>query len=345
MASVVTGGHYILGPETEAFEEEFAAWSGTRHACGAANGTDAIELLLRALEIGPGAAVAVPSMTAVATAAAVARAGAEPVFVDVEPEFGTMDPESLSAVCRAHRGRVKAVLAVHLYGQVCDMESLAAVADASGAVLLEDAAQAHGAEWRGRRAGSLARAAAFSFYPTKNLGAIGDGGAVTTDDPVLADRVRRLRQYGWRDRYISEACGVNSRLDELQAAVLRVKLRTLDEAVASRRRLAARLTEAISDFPMTRPPAVREGTRHAWHLYVVRSARRDELLRHLEGEGIPVALHYPAAVHQQPAWAGRPAGELPETERMVREILTLPLHPWLAEEAIDATAAAVRRFS
>ena len=345
VASVLSGGHYILGRESTAFEEEFAAWAGVAHACGVANGTDAIELLLRALDIGPGDAVAVPSMTAVASVSAIVRAGAAPIFVDVDAEWGTMSPEALRLACEAGGGRVKAVLAVHLYGQVCDMDGLAAVADRAGAVLLEDAAQAHGASLRGRRTGGLARAAAFSFYPTKNLGAIGDGGAVTTDDAGLAERVRRLRQYGWRERYISEECGVNSRLDELQAAILRVKLRTLDEALASRRRLAARLGQALEGCAAVRPPAVRPGTEHAWHLYVVRSGQRDALLRHLEAAGIPVALHYPAAVHQQPAWLGQQAGELPETERMVREILTLPLHPWLTDAAIDAAATAVRDFS
>jgi dTDP-4-amino-4,6-dideoxygalactose transaminase len=347
IAGVLEQGHYILGREVASFEEEFAAFTQTRHCIGVANGTDAIEVVLRGLDVGRGCRVALPSHTAVASASGIARAGASPVFVDVDPGSRTLCPAALECLLGSPSGRdVKAVLAVHLYGHPCDMASLQAVADRYGVLLLEDCAQAHGATFQGRPVGSLARAAAFSFYPTKNLGAIGDGGAITTDDSGLADRIRAIRQYGWKERYISDCEGVNSRLDELQAALLRVKLKSLPAHILKRRQLAARYDELLRGSLMVTPPSCRAGCGHAYHLYVVRSSCRDALMEHLLQLGIPVALHYPLPIHQQPAYFPFTAQSppLPNTDLLATEILTLPLHPYLSEEAVRFTAQAIRAF-
>lgn len=345
--SMLAGGHYILGPEVAAFEREFAAFVQVGDVIGVANGTDAIELILRGLGIGAGDRVAVPSQTAVASVSAISRTGATPVFVDVDEETATLCPKALERVLEEDEGKlIKAVLTVHLYGHPCQMKALQAVAERYGVEVVEDVAQAHGAIHEGRPVGSLARAAAFSFYPTKNLGAIGDGGAVATNDAQLAERMRVIRQYGWVDRYISACVGINSRLDELQAAILRVKLRSLEGSIARRRALAALYAERLSGSTVVKLPVVREGCRHAYHLYVVRSECRDELMAFLTAKGIPVALHYPAAVHQQPAYQVEGAGAplLPNTERLVEQILTLPLHPFLSDEAVVATCEAILEF-
>ena len=347
-ASVLRGGTYILGREVAHFEKEWAGWCGVDHAIGVANGTDAIELLLLGLSIGAGDVVAVPSHTAVASVSAIRRTGAEPVYLDLDPETFTLHPDCLAeALASAIGPRIKAVLAVHIYGHPADIPGLAAQCGEHGVILLEDGAQAHGATCQGRKAGSLARGAAFSFYPTKNLGAMGDGGAITTDDGNLASRIREIRQYGWRERYISAVEGVNSRLDEIQAAILRVKLADLAGSIARRRALAAQYRQGLAGLAGVQAPVVRPGCEHAFHLYVIRSIRRDALMASLLAQGIPAALHYPAAVHQQPGYA-RFAGHSPplvETERAIREILTLPLHPWLDPEAIDFTIRAVRDFT
>lgn len=341
------GGSYILGPEVAAFEREFAQFVGASQAIGVANGTDAIEVLLRALEIGPGDAVAVPSHTAVASASGIARAGAQPIFVDIEPDTFTISPDALEDLLKSPGGsRIKAVLAVHLYGHPCDMKRLEAVARAHDVILLEDCAQAHGAVSRGRSVGSLARAAAFSFYPTKNLGALGDGGAITTSDVALAEACRVVRQYGWKDRYISASQGVNSRLDELQAALLRIKLRSLPAGLRRRRELAALYGSLLKGCPDLVPPVCRQECEHAYHLYVVRTSRRDGLMKHLQDRGIPVALHYPAAIHQQPGYAevADLSPPLPSTETVMKEILTLPLHPYLDDAAVHYTCASIREY-
>ncbi len=285
--------------------------------------------------------------TAVATASAISRAGAAPVFVDVDPQTFTLCPRALRHTLASSRGRnIRAVIAVHLYGHPAAWDDLQRVADEFSLPLIEDCAQAHGAAHHGRPVGGLGRAAAFSFYPTKNLGAIGDGGAVTTDDADLAERIRIIRQYGWRQRYISEREGINSRLDEMQAAILRVKLRTLHQRLASRRELASRYKHHLGAGSHAAAPLVREGCVHAYHLYVIRSPHRDALMRHLTAAGIPVALHYPAAVHQQPAYAGGFAASSPltNTDQSISEILTLPLHPYLTAAAVDATCAAIATF-
>ncbi len=347
MDRVLTGSSYILGPEVSAFESEFADWIGARHAVGVANGTDAIELLLRAHGIGPGDQVAVPSHTAVASVSAIQRAGADPVLVDIDPVSRTIDASTLgAALAREDARNVKAVLAVHLYGHPAPLAPLQALCRTNGLLLLEDCAQAHGAEWEGRRVGALADGGAFSFYPTKNLGAIGDGGAVCTNDDGIAERLRWLRQYGWAERYVSHVTGINSRLDELQAALLRVKLRTLDQQLKRRSALARRYEARLGSVGWLQLPAVSENVRHAWHLYVIRTPHREALFAHLSSAGIPVALHYPAAVHQQPAYCQLPPGSpgLPQTESLLREILTLPLHPYLSDEAIDRVCKSVLSF-
>lgn len=348
LRSMLHGGHYILGPEVEAFEREFASFIGARHAIAVANGTDAIELILRALDVGAGAKVAVPSHTAVASASGISRAGAEPVFVDIDPVTCTLCPVALDALLASDSGRgVKAVLAVHIYGQPVAWSALKAVADKHGVLLLEDCAQAHGATFDGIKAGALGLAAAFSFYPTKNLGALGDGGAITTSDDALAERIRVIRQYGWKERYISHCEGVNSRLDEMQAAILRVKLRTLPAQIQQRRALADAYAQGLQGVAGVEVPVARESCTHAYHLYVIQCADRDALMKHLQQQGVPVALHYPAAIHQQPGYAHITARSpaLPNTERVVSRILTLPLHPYLKPEAVAAVCQAVRSFS
>lgn len=340
---VCQSGNYILGEEVAAFEGEFAEWLGARHVIGVGSGSDAIEIMLRGLGIGTGDAVVLPSHTAVACVCAVARAGANPVLVDVDPATFTMQPESVEEMLKKDKS-VKAVLAVHLYGHPAGMAFLQSVCDRHGVILLEDCAQAHGATWRGHKAGTLAHAAAFSFYPTKNLGALGDGGAVVTDNHALAMRVREIRQHGWRERWISAVEGVNSRLDELQAAVLRVKLRSLDGAQAARQRLAMVYTEGLRGVPGVITPVVRHDCGHAFHLYVIRAHQRDALSQHLAEAGVPVARHYPAAIHQQPAYRGLLHGPLPHTEKLVQEILTLPLHPYLSEDILRHVVDVIRRF-
>jgi dTDP-4-amino-4,6-dideoxygalactose transaminase len=335
---VLESGTYILGPEVKAFEEEFAAYVGVRHGVGVANGTDALELALRALGIGAGDAVFTVSHTAVATVAAIGRCGALPVFADVDPSSYTMDPERLASAIRSfdNRGDIRpaAVVPVHLYGQMADMPAILDLSRAAGLKVVEDCAQAHGARLAGRRAGTWGDAAAFSFYPTKNLGAFGDGGLVATNDAVLAANVRRLRQYGWSDARVSMTPGANSRLDELQAAILRVGLRYLD-ADNERRRATARLYDQLEAFGVG-TPRVLPDAEHVYHQYVIRVSRRDALRAVLAGEGIGTAIHYPLAVHQQPAYEQLPhrAGTLEITDRIVTEIVSLPMFP-----ALELTAA------
>ncbi len=331
---VLDSGNYILGDEGKTFEREFAAFLGVRHIVSVASGTDAIEVLLRALGIGHGARVVIPAFAPSAVAAAVVRSGALPLMADVEADTFTLCAESLEAVlCSSLGHEVKAVLAVHLFGHPADWQNLLRVAATHGVVLLEDGAQAHGATWHGSPVGSLGAAAAFSFYPTKNLAALGDGGAVATDDEDLAARLRHLREYGWRVRGNSETPGVNSRLDELQAAILRVKLPMLAQRLDQRRRLAAQYDARLSTCALVRVPVVRGGCEHARHQYVVRCEERDALLEHLQSAGVPAAIHYAVPLHRQSAW--REDVSLPEAERASQEVLSLPLHPYLSEAAVD----------
>ena len=347
MLSVCESGNYILGPECVEFEKEFAAWIGTAHAVGVANGTDALVLALRALGIGVGDTVLTVSHTAVATVAAIELTGAEALLVDIEPATFTLDPQKLADTIRANpQRRFKAVIPVHLYGQISDMLAIRAIAQQHSLRVIEDCAQSHGATLGGKITGTFGDAATFSFYPTKNLGAIGDGGAVVTRDASVAARVRELRQYGWKSRYISDTTGMNSRLDELQAAILRVKLPHLRTDNQRRRDLATLYAMHAANSAITLPP-VRSGAEHVYHQYVVRSPQRDALMAALKTNGVPTAIHYPQPVHTQPAYLGRiatGAGGLAESERACREVLSLPMHPQLTDDAVIFAAQKISEW-
>ncbi len=340
---VLRRGWFVLGEEGEAFEAEWAAYCGAAHAVGVGNGTDALHLALRAAGIGPGDEVVIPALTATFTALAVSLAGAIPVVADVDPVRYTLDPLAFEA---ALTPRTAAVIPVHLYGCPADMEPILTIARRHGLFVLEDAAQAHGARYRGKRTGALADAAAFSFYPSKNLGAYGDGGAVTTDDAALADRVRMLRHGGQRATYQHELVGTNSRLDEIQAAVLRAKLPHLDAWNRRRSNLAARYGNCLPAGENLALPAAPEEVEHVYHLYVVRTGARDALRNYLTGAGVGTGIHYPRLVHQQPAYAGlgAAAGCCPNAERAVTEILTLPLFPQLSGSEVEQVGRLVRFF-
>ncbi|MCS6844620.1 MAG: DegT/DnrJ/EryC1/StrS family aminotransferase [Caldilineales bacterium] len=340
---VLRSGWYVLGEQVRRFEAEFAAWLGlpAEAAVGVNSGTDALHLALRACGVVPGDEVIVPSHTAVATVAAVEMAGATPVFADIRPDTYTLDPDHADRVIGP---RARAIVAVHLYGQAADLDRLGALAAHHGLWLVEDCAQAHGARWRGRPVGTVGDAGCFSFYPTKNLGAAGDGGMVVSRRPEVAERVRLLRQYGWRERYVSDVAGVNSRLDELQAALLRVKLRHLERWNRQRQALAQLYDKLLAGADVV-PPAVAPGNEHVYHLYVVRTRQRKALVAHLARCGVATAIHYPVPVHQQPAYRRlAPAGGLPATEAAAAEVLSLPMYPQLAPTDVARVAAAVREF-
>jgi dTDP-4-amino-4,6-dideoxygalactose transaminase len=337
---VLQSGWYVLGPELEAFEAEFAAWHGVAHAVGVANGTDAVELALRALGVGRGDEVITVSHTAVATVCAVERAGATPVLVDVDEATFTIDARAAEAAVTA---RTRAIVPVHLYGHPADMDAVLALARRHGLAVVEDCAQAHGARWRGRLVGTLGDLGAFSFYPTKNLGALGDAGAVLAREGELATRLRRLRNYGQRERYEHVEAGQNSRLDELQAALLRVKLARLDEHNEERRRLAGLYSQSLA---AVRTPVARAEADHAYHLYVVRHPERDRLREALLADGVQTLVHYPAPVHRQPAFAHlrERSGTLDVTERLSAEIVSLPLFAGLVEAQLQRVVESVERF-
>ena len=345
MARVLETTAFIKGEDCGAFEKEFAAYCGAAHAVGVANGTDALILALRAYGVGPGDEVVTVANTFIATGEAILLNGARPVFVDVDPATFTMDPARLE---KAITSRTKVILPVHLYGHPADMDAIVAIAERHGLPVLEDAAQAHGAEIRGRRAGTLGHAACFSFYPGKNLGAYGDAGAVVSNDGDFAARLRQIANHGGgANKYDNVVLGTNSRLDTLQAAVLRVKLRQLDGWNDERRERADAYTRALAGIPGLTLPAERPGARSAWHLYTVRVAERDALQARLKDRGIATAVHYPRPIHLQPAMSpagGRP-GDLPVSEQLSREVLCLPLYPELPLEAIDRVAAEVRSFT
>ena len=340
---VLASGHYILGSEVEAFEREFAAYIGCRHAVGVGSGTDALVLALRALGLPPGTLVATVSHTAVATVAAIELAGLMPLLLDIDPATYTLAPAALERAFSGGR-RIGAVIAVHLYGQAADLDALVPLTRRHGAKLIEDCAQSHGAMLGGRRLGSIGDVACFSFYPTKNLGAVGDGGAVLTSDMAFAQRVRELREYGWRERYVSAVPGMNTRLDPIQAAVLRVKLPGLDRANARRVAIATRYDRGLAKTDLGLP-ARRPGATHVFHQYVVRTPRRDELRAALDRASIGTTIHYPVPVHLQPAYRGRVAldpGGLGESERAAREVLSLPMFPELGAADVARVVAAVR---
>ncbi len=348
IARVLDGGWYILGKETAAFEAEFAAFVGGRHAIGVGSGTDAIVVALRALGIGAGKTVATVSHTAVATVAAIEMTGARALLIDIDPATYTMDAAALErTLARPPRGieRIDAILPVHLYGQPADLAAIATLARRHAIPLIEDCAQCHGARFEGRPAGSVGDIACFSFYPTKNLGALGDGGMVTTGDDALAAELRAVREYGWRERrYVSERIGINSRLDELQAAILRVKLTSLAADNARRRAIAARYDARLAGLNLTLPSRAPR-TEHVFHQYVVRCNRRDELRATLQKAGIGTNIHYPVPIHLQPAYRDRiaiGAAGMAETERAAGEILSLPMYPQLSDSDVDRVVDAVR---
>ena len=339
---VLRGNRYILGPEVEALEQEFASYVNTHHAIGVANGTDALELAIRALGIGPGDEVITVSHTAVATVAAIESAGAVPVLVDVDPDYYTLNPGQLGDVLST---RTRAVIAVHLYGQAADLGAIGDFCQRHKLALIEDASQAHGAKWRGKRLGSIGQVGCFSCYPTKNLGAIGDAGLIATNDEALARKIRSLREYGWQQRYVSDIPGRNSRLDELQAAILRVKLRYLDRDNEKRRALAAQYTAAFTGQAI-QAPKEREGVEHVFHLYVVKVRRRQELIDYLKLQNIHPGIHYPVPVHAQKAYKGRlrTASSMQVTEMMAREVMSLPLYPELSAHELKVVAQSLNDF-
>ena len=339
VARVLDQGYFILGEEVAAFEREFACYCGVAHAVGVGSGTEALHLALAACGVGPGDEVITVSHTAVATVAAIELVGARPVLVDIDAERYTMDPQQVAS---AVTPRTRAVVPVHLYGCPVDLTPIMDIARQHGLFVVEDCAQAHGALYGGQRVGSWGHIAAFSFYPTKNLGAYGDGGAIVTDDAPLAERARLLRQYGWQERYVSAIKGLNSRLDELQAAVLRVKLRHLEAWNGQRRRLASLYDERLAGSGVTLPCEPQDGM-HVYHLYVVRYPRRDELRAFLRERGIGTLIHYPVPVHLQPAYRdlGYGPGSLPVTEAIAGEVLSLPMYPELREDEATIVATAV----
>jgi len=343
---VLDAGHFILGPRVRAFEESFAAYLGAADCVGVANGTDALHLALRAAGVGPGDTVITASHTAVATVVAIGMTGATAVLADIDPRTYTLDPQRVEDALIRTAVRPKAVIAVHLYGHPADMDALAAIAARGGAVLVEDCAQSHGAEIGKRKTGAMGICGAFSFYPTKNLGAFGDGGAVATSSPEAAGRLRSLRQYGWGERYVSDVPGFNSRLDEIQAAVLERKLDWLDAGNDRRREIARRYGAGLAGLPVVLPEE-RPDCRHVYHQYVLRAPDRDGLRRHLDSLEIRTAILYPVPVHLQPAYRGRVAvgpGGLAFSEEAARSIVCLPIYPELEDADVDRVIEGLRSF-
>jgi dTDP-3-amino-3,4,6-trideoxy-alpha-D-glucose transaminase len=339
---VLHSDRVLLGPALAAFEQEWARYVGAAHAVGVGNGLDALALGLRALGVGPGDEVLVPAHTFIATWLAVVHVGAVPVPVDVSPVTGAWE---IDAVAAAVGSRTRAIVPVHLYGHPVDLDPLLALAAEHGLAVLDDAAQAHGARHRDRRVGGLASATAWSFYPGKNLGALGDGGAVTTSDPEVADRLRSLRNYGSTQKYVHDQIGWNSRLDEVQAALLSVKLRHLDEFNDRRASVARSYEQGLAGLDITLPSTAAWAT-PVWHLYVVRTPHRDALRDHLAARGVETGIHYPVPPHRQPAFAAGPLGQLylPGAETLAREVLSLPMGPHLSEGAREHVIESIRSF-
>lgn len=348
VARVLDSGWYILGQEVEAFEQEYAAWNEVSHCLGVANGTDALELSLRACGVGPGDAVFTVSNTAVATVAAVERCGALPILVDVDPVTFTIDPNCLEDVVNqvvaapGQYGTAKAIIPVHLYGHPADMPAILEIARKHDLFVVEDCAQAHGAALNGRKVGTWGDIAAFSLYPTKNLGAFGDAGVICTNNDELARNVRLIRQYGWEERYISLIPGLNSRLDPIQAAILRVKLQYLDQDNEGRIKWADKYNTLLKATSLALPVPL-DGARHVYHQYILKTAepaQRDELRHYLHERGVGTQILYPMPIHQQPAYNGRIPiiKNLNVTEKLVDYIMNLPVYPELAAEDIDEVA-------
>jgi dTDP-4-amino-4,6-dideoxygalactose transaminase len=343
MTEVLDGMHLFLGKNVRAFEQEFADYCGAARCIGVGSGTDALYLALRACGVGPGDEVITVAHTFIATVEAIELTGATSVLVDIDPETYTLDPSQLEAHVTS---RTRAIVPVHLYGQIADMAPIVEVARRHSLRIVEDACQAHGARYDGQRAGAFGDAACFSFYFSKNLGAYGEGGAIVTNDAQIARDVAVLRDHGSEAKYQHLALGVNSRLDELQAAVLRIKLRRLDQWNAMRRAHAARYDSLLADSGLELP-LTRTGSEHVYHLYVVRSRQRDDLRRHLESVGVSTGIHYPIPVHRQPAWgaSGHAASSLPATEAAADQILSLPIYPELRGAQLEYVCEQVQRFA
>jgi dTDP-3-amino-3,4,6-trideoxy-alpha-D-glucose transaminase len=343
VARVARAGAFTLGHELEAFEHEFAAYNATEHAVGVSSGTEAISLALRALEVGPGDEVIVPANSFIATAEAVSWIGATVKPIDVDPETHLITAEAVAA---AIGPKTRCVIPVHLMGSTADVDAIGAIARDAGIRMIEDTAQAHGAHLRGRRVGTIGDLGCFSFYPTKNLGAWGDGGAVVTADPELADRVRLLRSHGERPRYHHRVVGTTARLDALQAAILRVKLQHLDARNEDRRRIGAALHSGLDGLDLGFPAPACGGADHVYHLFVVRTDRRQALRAHLESHGVSSAVHYPIPIHRTEAYAplGLGEGSLPVAERLAEQICTLPLFPTMSDGELERVVAAVASF-
>ena len=335
---VMDSGHFIMGPELEAFEIEFATYCGVKHCIGVGNGLEAIHLLLRAYKIGPGDEVIVPSNTFIATWLAVSQCGATPVPVEPRVDTHNIDPDLIE---QSITPRTRAIIAVHLYGQTADMDRINELAQRYNLIVIEDAAQAQGAEYKGRRAGSLGHAAATSFYPGKNLGALGDGGAVLTQDDNIAAEIKQLRNYGSHTKYQHDIAGYNSRLDEMQAAFLRVKLNHLNDWNTRRQKIASHYSIGLENSDVIRP-TVPEWAKPVWHLYVIRSKLRDKLKAHLEHHGISTVIHYPIAPHQQQCYLQYAEHALPIAKTFSNEVLSLPLSPTVS---IEEAAYVVKRIT
>ena len=340
IARVIDNSSYILGEEVAAFENEFAAYTGTRHCVAVANGTDALALSLRAIGVSPGDEVITTSHSASATAAAIQQIGAQPVFADIESDSLCICPKSIS---RVYSKRVKAIIVVHIYGQPAELDAIIEFGNANKVAIIEDCAQAHGACYRDKKVGGFGITGAFSFYPTKLLGALGDAGAIVTSDETIADRLRSLRQYGWQHRYISNEPGYNSRLDEMQAAILRCKLLHLEDWIEKRRDIAEKFSNSCSSSILS--PTIISERKHAFHLYVVRCKQRDKLREYLSSRAIGTAQHYPVPLHQQPAFSScRFDNDMQNTDALYNTMLTLPMYPELASESVDAICSALTEW-
>ncbi|MCD4652968.1 DegT/DnrJ/EryC1/StrS family aminotransferase [bacterium] len=346
ISDVMSSGWYIMGSHSSEFERNFASYIGVENCVGVASGTDAVHFSLRACGISRGDNVLTVSHTAVATVAAIEWLGALPVFVDIVPDTFTIDIEKTEEILSQSSHPIKAVIAVHLYGHPVNIPALKKVTDKYGVILIEDCAQAHGAKMNGKMIGSFGHCSAFSFYPTKNLGAFGDGGAVVCDLQSFADRVNSLKQYGWQKRYISDAKGYNSRLDELQAAILNCKLRWLDKDNDQRRKIAKKYNQAFKELPVEIPVELPD-CKHVYHQYVIKSRERNELKEHLNKMDIKTGILYPVPIHKQPAYCHENSLTVPDlkvTERIVDEILSLPVYPELLDSETDTVIDAVKSF-
>jgi dTDP-4-amino-4,6-dideoxygalactose transaminase len=338
---VLDSGWYVLGEEVIRFEKEFAQFNTVSHAVGVGSGTEALHIALRALDIGQGDEVITTAHTAVATASAIDLAGAKPIFVDIEPGFFTIDPDLIED---AITPKTKAIIPVHIYGQPCDMDAIMKIANKNNLKVIEDCAQAHGAEYNGKRVGSIGDVGCFSFYPTKNLGAIGDGGALVTNDDQLAGKIKLLREYGWKERYISSKEGWNSRLDELQAAILHVKLKHLDEDNSRRNKHAKIYFDLLNILPLELPKT-RSNSSHVFHLFVIKIEQRNKLRDYLQKNGVNTTIQYPVPVHKQKYFQKMCSEKsLPVTEEVAKNILSLPMYPELKEKEINKVSNILKDY-